>query len=126
MEIVEFNVEKHYPMVCKWWDQHEWPSIAPSMLPKNGRIVEGVAAAWLYLTDSGLCLMEWYISNKEASREDRGEAVDGIIGELIEVAKKNGASIILSSVMIPRLRKRLEAQGFIVTDTRMTNLARIL
>lgn len=125
MEARRFTHED-YPTVVEWWNQHKWIVIPENALPVHGMIVDDVACAWLYLADGGLCLLEWYISNKDANREDRGEALELIIDELIKIAEDKNQMYIISSVMIPRLAKRLEDKGFQVTDKNMTNLVRAI
>src|SRR5688572_16264398 len=76
--------EQDYPMVCQWWDDWKWPRIPESSLPQVGVVVENegspVCAAWIYRTDSDTCLVEWFISDRTASKERRKGTIEHLIG----------------------------------------------
>ena len=113
-----------YPTVSKWWESWGWPVLPASSLPELGIIVENevpICAAWIYRTDSDLCWIEWFISNKEATKEQRAGCVDELIRACSITAKEMGFRIAFVSVKQPNLMKRLEHSGFEKTDTNMTN-----
>lgn len=121
MKIVKFEKIEHYEDVCYWWSQHDWSQLPRDALPKTGFIVEGVAAGFLYKTDSQFAILEFIISNKNAKKEDRKQAVDLVVKNLIDEAKNSGYNLIFSSICHPSLMTIYENNGLIKTDTNMTN-----
>jgi hypothetical protein len=77
--------------VCEvdtWHEQHGMrPIQAP---PRVGFIVPGVAAGFLYQTDSDVALLEGYVTNPKASSTERHQALDGITQKLLESAADLG------------------------------------
>ena len=70
-------------------------------LPPTGFIVEGVLAAWLYKTDSGLCYMENVISNPATTHAERDEAIALVAASLEVEAKRCGFRYMLGFSAIP-------------------------
>ena len=70
--IIRPFLPEDYPEVSKWFTQRKWPrSPKLSHLPATGWIVEKdekrLAAAWLYLTNSDMALLEWSVTNPSES-----------------------------------------------------------
>lgn len=126
MEILQFNAPMHYESLCSWWKAHDWSVIDLDLLPATGFIVPNVCAGFLYATDSGFCLSEFIISNPAIEYKIRSEGLDMLINKLAEEAKKKGYKVMFTSVEHEGLIKRYENNGFIKTDTNMTNLLKVL
>lgn len=114
-----------YPMVCKWWESWGWPCIPEESLPSIGVVIESdntpVSAAWIYRTDSNMCLLEWFISSKETTKQQRKGSVEALIKASTEMAKSLGFSRVFCSVRNANLMKKLENSGFAKTENEMTN-----
>jgi hypothetical protein len=92
-----------------WYVAHGLKAPPRELLPANGLVVPGVAAGFLYSTDSGLGLLEGFVTNPAASARARAEAVDAIADELEAVAgrlKMTQLIALVSSKGVERLAKR--------------------
>tara|TARA_R100001530_G_C4310211_1_gene152812 strand:+ start:618 stop:1049 length:432 start_codon:yes stop_codon:yes gene_type:complete len=109
MEIEFFNVhnnegkEKYYPIVSKWWEEWKWPSISPEFLSTTGAIIkhedEYICAAWLYQTDSLMCVVDFFISvKKKFSGNLKKDSLKLLINKLEELAQSNGFKAVYTSV----------------------------
>lgn len=76
--------------VVRWYAARGQIAPGADTLPRIGLIEPGVAAGWVYLTDSRLALLENYITNPAASATERNLALDEITGTLIAEAKAAG------------------------------------
>jgi hypothetical protein len=120
-----FTLE-HYSEVHGWWEAHGWAPIALDSLPSTGFIVEGVCAGFLYSTDSNMCILEWVISNPNASKEARSEGLDDLIDALLKAAHDKKYKMVFTSVSHPKLMKRYTEFGFKKTESEMTNMLKVL
>ncbi len=113
-----------YEIVSQWWKQWDWEGIPEAFLPENGLIVTHddipVCAAFIYKTDTPIYWIENYISDMEADKVIRSDALDLLILSCIEKAKDMGAKVAMSSIKHNGLGKRLEKSGFVVSDKNMT------
>ena len=130
MEVRLYEPAKDYAMLCGWWDAWGWEAIPQNLLPKYGLVIknEGVDtyAAFIYRTDSGLCLFDWFVSNKNAPVKLRRGGLDFLIKEGKGLAKRLGFAAVWCSVNDKGLIKKLETNGIDPNDTNMTNLLGVL
>lgn len=80
----------------EWAAARGLPCYRREALPKTGRIEPGVAAGFLYLTDSSLAMMENFVSNPAAGLRVRSAALDQIAESLIAAAKSLGYRQVVS------------------------------
>jgi hypothetical protein len=124
------NLATDYMDFANWWSDWGWPIISPDYLPPIGIIIEDgttkYCAGWLYQMDAKICMIEWIISDKNAPKPERGEALEMLISALCVSAKERGFKSVFSALKTPRLIKRFEAAKFVVSDTAMTHLIRRL
>lgn len=101
-----------YRVVREWY--RGWTlSIPPrELLPDTGRIVPGVCAGFLYLTNSGIGLLENYISNPEASKELRDEGLDELTHSLLALAKENGVVALRCETKMQQVIERAKKFNF--------------
>jgi hypothetical protein len=81
-------------------------------LPALGIIYPGVAAGFLRLCEGGYALMDGYITNPEASSEDRDTALDAITAALIVTADKRGIKNLIAITKHWTIASRAERHGF--------------
>jgi len=79
-----------YAELASWFKKHNWPAVpAPGSIPNTGFIVrddeQGLAACWLYLTNSNIALLEWIVRNPKAPMKRAVVA----LGKLIRHVKMN-------------------------------------
>jgi hypothetical protein len=72
------------------WFHSRKIEITPDYFPKTGFIEPGVAAGFLYSTDSNWCIFECFIGNPNISSEERQKALREIVPVMIEKAKLMG------------------------------------
>ena len=110
-------------MVCEWWKAWGWQPVEESSLSTVGMIVsiDGVDActAWLVCTDTDTCLIEWYVSNKQA-RKHRKEALHLLVEALSDVARKRGYRKAVSMVNNRNLIRKLREIGFAGQESAIT------
>lgn len=125
-----FFSEEDYSMVCTWWEDWRWPLIPLQSLPKTGVIVSNgekdICAAWIYKTDSNLCWIDWFISDRHASRQERKGTIELLIQICKGVAKDMGFDVAFCSVRNQSLIKKIESAGFIGKEEAMTNFIGVL
>jgi hypothetical protein len=115
---------KDYATVCKWWKGYAFPAMPEILLPKNGLIIDGKCAGFLYSTDSGIAWMEFVVGNPEISKEERDGALDALIHGLARMAKDLGFMKVFTSTNSNRFTKRLLDCGFVVGDASTIQLIR--
>lgn len=75
MKVRLFEFSKDYERLSKWYEAWGYSNIPPAILPPHGLIVSNqdydIAAAFLYVTDGKVALIEGIILNPEATKEQR-------------------------------------------------------
>jgi hypothetical protein len=94
-----------------WYAARNFPPVPREKLPENGRIVPGVAAGFLYLTDSSIALLEGYVTNPSAGLRQRSCAIDEITRALLTEAKIRGASEVVAICAARGIERRAQAHG---------------
>lgn len=87
---VTFEPAKHLQEINQWcqgWQMQEFPD---GWLPPTGLIVRGIIAAFLYMTDSKIAIIENVISNPAASKQDRKRCLLQVARELEVIAIDRG------------------------------------
>ena len=96
------------------------------MLPRVGIIVNEMCAAWIYQTDSCMCVVDWYISDRNADKATRKGAIEYLLEITAEEAKRLGYSVIFSSVRNQSLIRKMENSGFTGREDGMVNFIKAL
>ena len=76
-----------YKEVSGWFHKRSIP-ITEDYLPKHGFIVPGIAAGFIFSTDSNFCIFECFVSNPNTTRSVRKEALSEIVTSMIQKAKE--------------------------------------
>jgi hypothetical protein len=85
-----FDPAQHLAEVTAWRGSRGDPTFTADILPRVGFIEPGVAAGWMYQTDSRVGFLEEFVTNPKASGKARHAAVDEIGLALIAHAKSLG------------------------------------
>jgi hypothetical protein len=99
------------------WFHSRKIEITPDYLPKTGFIAPGVAAGFIYRTDSNWCIFENFISSLETTKESREAALSMIIDYMIIEAKKLGFKHVYGFVTPKSMLRRGLERGFRHFDT---------
>ena len=113
MKIVSYT-EQHKPQLLSWFKQWGWDESGIDLLPDIGLIVENTAAIFLYYTNSKVCFVEGFISNKDLDKQTRGEALDGLAAASIKQAKEAGFKYSIAYTSQSAVRERSKKFGYSV------------
>jgi hypothetical protein len=100
------DLQADYETICGWWRGHGQEPIPREHLPATGRIVDGVAACFLYRTDAPVGLIEHLVAAPGSDKDDRREAVRALIAELVAEAKRLGADVVYALTPVPGVADR--------------------
>jgi len=124
------NLTEKYSTYKSWWKDWGWQGFPKQFLPNEGVRVthdgKDVCAVFIYMTQTPIFWLENYISDKNADRELRDEALNFLIDEALKKAKELGGGIAMSAVNSTSLKKRLEQKDFNRTDENLCGFARRL
>lgn len=94
MEVRFFDREKDYAMVKEWYARWKYLPIPLETMPPHGLIVSNdshdIGAAWLYITNAKIALIEGAILNPDAPKSARKGSHDFIIHSMEFLAKECG------------------------------------
>ena len=76
-----------YDEVSSWFHSRKI-EITEDYLPQHGFIEPGIAAGFIYMTDANFCIFESFISNPEASKEEKEIALREVVMQMIKKAKE--------------------------------------
>lgn len=131
MNIVVYNHDKHYNMLCEWWAAHSWTAPAPNFLSDTGIIIQNesgkcLLAGWIYETNSAVALLEFIVGNPDHTKEERDGAFMALIETVEKYLKHRNFGAIFISTENKALMKRLEKCNFKKTDQNVCNFIRSL
>lgn len=116
---VRLLLEEDYVELCKWWQENRFPVPSQDMLPDNGacgvmvyKDEINVAAGFLYFTNSKITWIEFIVANFQYKNKDRAEAIQMVIENLTEIARRKGFKAVFSSLKKDTLMKHFEACGY--------------
>ena len=79
------------------WRKSRHVAVVPyDFYPRNGLIDPNVAAGFLILTNTGVALLDHFVTNPEAHQKDRRRSILAIAIELEAVAKQMGYRYVLA------------------------------
>lgn len=100
-----------YEEIAGWHRARGADAPSPALLSSTGHIVPGVAAGWLYLTNSGAALLEHYVSNPNAEPGARNAALDEITLALFKVAIDAGCRVVIALTADDSIADRARKHG---------------
>lgn len=89
----------------KWFEARDMHMPPKSLFPKTGFIVEGVAAGFIYFTDSKVAILDCYISNKDADKQLRADAINRITYVLIKLADFHHCKLVKCDTKIGTIKE---------------------
>lgn len=98
--------------IGKWFESRgsKLPDI--SFFPRCGFIVHGIAAGFIYFTDSSIAIIDCYVSNPDSNITQRGDALDLITKALIEQAQFHKCKMLKCDTKLEAVKQRALSHGF--------------
>ncbi len=121
MELRRFHIDD-FTDVNSWYYKRKGENFPMRYLSPTGVIVPGIAAGFLIQTDAHFGILEPFISNPEASREDRDMAINMILKKLTDMAKTIDYRIVYGFSTNPIMLDRAIAQGFEIQELNSTTV----
>lgn len=116
-KVTQYKPE-HYHEIAGWFVKRRLKVPPMWGLSDTGYIIHGVAAGFLYLTNSGIGYIDCLIANPEASKDDRNNGIDSIIRRVISQAHASyNVKMLCCSSSIKAVQKRARFFKFIDTGT---------
>lgn len=94
-----------------WYAAHGRSGVAAHQIPETGRVVPGVAAGFLYVTDSSIGFLDGYVTNRERRLRERSAAVDEITESLLVEARELGCRHVVAICMSRGVSRRARKHG---------------
>lgn len=104
--------DEHITDAIRWMVARGQAAPPRDIFSSTGWCVPGVAAWWLYLTDSTLAWTEMLVGNPDVSKERRSEGLDLVIAHVLKEAKANGTRLLVCNVDRPDLEARAAKHGY--------------
>ena len=101
-----------YVQVERWGYNRDVKAPPLALLPSTGFIVDDVACGFVYLTNSAIGILEGFIANPDADKNDRSEALDSITLKLMELAEINGCKVLKCETKLDAIVNRAKDFGF--------------
>lgn len=101
-----------YDTLSNWF--HKWglPIPCKHQLSTTGFIVPGMAAGFLYLTNSSIGIIDSYISDPDSDKLERDSALDAITVMLFRLAKDSQCSLVKCDSQHECIKRRAQRLGF--------------
>lgn len=113
----------------EWWESWGWTPVPPAFLPQ-GYMVEDeegpLYSAFLYLTGTGICWLEWILSNKAASASRKRGAKEFLTSEIEKMLRATNVKAIFTTSKDMGLVNGLKKCGFEISETGMVQMIKIL
>jgi len=110
------DVRDYYPddyhMISKWCSLRYVPVPPVWSFPPTGVIVPDVACGFLLKMNNQCAIMDFFISNPEASKEDRADAFDLIVEDLELSAKEAGIKMLLANSNIAAIQEMAQKHNY--------------
>ena len=125
--------ESDYEILSDWWKAWGWPVMAKDMLPDNGtggimveNKGENIVAGFLYWSNSKLVWLDWIISNPNADKKIRKQAIEMLILTAEQMVKEAGSKYIMSISRSNSLLKIHEKIGWSIDKTPSHEMIKII
>lgn len=121
LEVRPIKLEQDYDLLSDWLKGHNKPVLDKGLYSDLGLMVShgniDLVAAFLFTTNSDICLIENFISNPKSLKFERREAINILIQKLVEKAKEFKSKLIFTSLDLNSLIQSFEKQEFKVLPT---------
>lgn len=104
--------DEHIDDAIQWMMARGQPATPRDLFSSTGWVVPGVAAWWLYLTDSSLAWTEMLVGNPHVPKATRREGLDLVIAHVLEEARAAGTRLLVCNVDRADLEERAIKHGY--------------
>lgn len=108
---IPYDRDSHFEQVLHWM-QLRGETLVPEALPATGFIVPGVAAGFLYRTDSSIAWIDGLVASKDVPKETRSKALDEIVQALRAEARNSGFKVMMGLTQFQPVVDRALRLGF--------------
>jgi hypothetical protein len=108
-------IESDCPVIDSWLRIRGAATPPREWYSDQGYIVDGIACAFLYTTNSGRASIEELTTNPIASSKDRFQAIQEITRSIIHAAKSLGFKFLIGYSVEPSVYERADELGFQVS-----------
>ena len=122
-----------YEILSDWWKAWGWPVMAKDMLPDNGtggimveNKGENIVAGFLYWSNSKLVWLDWIISNPNADKKIRKQAIEMLILTAEQMVKEAGGKYMMSISRSNSLLKIHEKIGWSIDKTPSHEMIKVI
>lgn len=122
-----------YEILSDWWKAWGWPVMAKDMLPDNGtggimveNKGENIVAGFLYWSNSKLVWLDWIISNPNADKKIRKQAIEMLILTAEQMVKEAGSKYMMSISRSNSLLKIHEKIGWSIDKTPSHEMIKVI
>ena len=122
-----------YKILSDWWKAWDWPVMAKDMLPDNGtggimveHKGENIVAGFLYWSNSKLVWLDWIISNPNADKKIRKQAIEMLILTAEQMVKDAGSKYMMSISRSNSLLKIHENIGWSIDKTPSHEMIKVI
>ena len=123
----------NYEILSDWWKAWGWPVMAKDMLPDygTGGIMvenkgENIVAGFLYWSNSKLVWLDWIISNPNADKKIRKQAIEMLILTAEQMVKDAGSKYMMSISRSNSLLKIHEKIGWSIDKTPSHEMIKVI
>ena len=132
MQVRNWNLEKDYPTLVKWWKDWEFGVVPKECLPPDGVIVEvdgkPVCAGGLYVgVGTQFGFMEWIVTDKSAEPRNVHKCLKLCIDSIMKLAKDRGIRLVYTATKEQALHKRYtKYHDMVLTESNVKTFLRDL
>lgn len=109
--------ETDYPELKAWYQGHGLSAPELEILPSYGLFVEKTAAGFVYLVEGKLALLEGFITNPLATKDERDQALNQIISGLEEYSRFCEVRRIMAASSLTAIQDRAKMRGYLLKTT---------
>ena len=132
MKVRNWNRDKDYDTLVKWWNQWEFGVVPKECLPPDGIIIEidgkPICAGGLYIgVGTEFAFMEWIVTDKNADSKSVHKSLRLCIDSIMQMAQSKGMKLVYTATKEEALHKRYQKyHNMVLTESNVKTFLRDL
>jgi len=110
--IQRYSHANHLPQLKLWLDHYNIALPQLELLSDRGFVSDDVAIGFLVTTNSRQYMIDHVVADPFVNKERRDAALNNLFRHLVEEASKMGAKMVTALAVLPQMKSRFEALGF--------------